>query len=256
MAKGFTAVLLKPNPFVVKFFFNVIHTIFIPHCYYDCGRGIATVHFMLPSNASGTLFRGVLKKLNISTKQGEAIKTWNLQYVPHLGRRFKHSKKAWLWGSTWACHRYCTCTSPLAPCDKSSTQDCLQRFSHLIAVTVDGKTTTWAQYPRKQEPEKPNDLLAQGHTAGVYQRGNRVFHSWTLSTMLKTGSHLLYAYCQETQHYEMIPPNQKPWAWKRHHQGLEKLCINSTNWCQRICTKDSYYNRIKYLTYVWGSCYI
>lgn len=74
-AKGFIAVLLKPNPSVVKFFFNVIHTIFIPHCYYDCGRGIATVHFMLPSNASGTLFRGVLKKLNISTKQGEAIKT-------------------------------------------------------------------------------------------------------------------------------------------------------------------------------------
>lgn len=55
---------------------------------------------MLPSNASGILFRGVLKELNTSTKQGEVIKRENLQYVPHLGRRFKCSKKAsmWDWG--------------------------------------------------------------------------------------------------------------------------------------------------------------
>ena len=46
------------------------------------------MHFLLPSNASGTLFRGALQKLNTSTEQGEAIKRWHVPSVPHLGRRF------------------------------------------------------------------------------------------------------------------------------------------------------------------------
>lgn len=107
-------------------------------------REKATVHFMLPSNTSGTLCRGALKKLNTSTKQGEAIKRCNVQSVPHLSRRFTGSKKA---QCDAGLHLSASLVSKL---HKSARSVCLkaahttpsavhrahlQRTSHLISVT-------------------------------------------------------------------------------------------------------------------------
>ena len=55
MAKWFLAWLLRPNSFFVKLNKKFTHTVSITHCYYDGREEQATVHFLLPSNTSGTL---------------------------------------------------------------------------------------------------------------------------------------------------------------------------------------------------------
>ena len=85
-ATGFIALLLRPNPFVVKFFKkrNVIHTTSIPCCYCDSGREIDAVCFTLPSNTTGTLLSGVLEEQSTGTEPGEAIRREDRQCGPHL----------------------------------------------------------------------------------------------------------------------------------------------------------------------------